>query len=299
MYADDTTLFTSFSKQTISEIGIKNVEKLIEVELKKITDWLDLNHLQLNVKKTKYMIFHTRQQDISNINLHICIGNTLVERVSTFNFLGLNINNNMSWKDHTEKNSNRLSREVGILNKLKHYLPLYVMKMLYTSLIESHLNYCILAWGYESNRLFKLQKKAIRAITRSKYNAHTEPLFKQHRFLKVADLFSLNMLKFYYKYVHNDLPFYFQSYNITNRFYVHNRHTRNNTQFCVPVTRLRMSQKCTRNYIATLLNNTSPAILEKVYTHCYTGFINYAKSYKIDNYSNLCNTNNCYICQNS
>ena len=58
-----------------------------------------------------------------------------------------------------------------------------------------------LAWGYENERLTKLQKKSVRIITLSKYNAHTEPLFKKLKLLKLTDLLKLNELKFYYKFV--------------------------------------------------------------------------------------------------
>ena len=51
-----------------------------------------------------------------------------------------------------------------------------ILKILYNSLVLPHLQYCILSWGFESDRIFKLQKRAVRIITCSKYNAHTEPL---------------------------------------------------------------------------------------------------------------------------
>ena len=51
-----------------------------------------------------------------------------------------------------------------------------ILKILYNSLILPHLQYCILSWGFKSDRIFKLQKRAVRIITYSKYNAHTEPL---------------------------------------------------------------------------------------------------------------------------
>ena len=50
--------------------------------------------------------------------------------------------------------------------------------MLYTTLILPHLNYCVTAWEYQCNRIIKLQKKAIRTVMISSYNAHTESFFK-------------------------------------------------------------------------------------------------------------------------
>ena len=74
------------------------------------------------------------------------------------------------------------------MNKLKIILLQNVMLAIYNCFILSHINYAILAWGYQFDRIYKIQK-AIRAITRSKYNAHTEPIFKE-----------LNLLKTFTKY---------------------------------------------------------------------------------------------------
>ena len=68
--------------------------------------------------------------------------------------------------------------------------------MLYCTLILPHLTYTILAWGFDLDRLTKLQKKAIRTISCSKHNAHTDPNFKNLNLLKLKDIFELGMLKF-------------------------------------------------------------------------------------------------------
>ena len=95
-----------------------------------------------------------------------------------FNFLGLTIDTNLNWKKiHTEKISNKCSKTIGIPNRLKHVLPLEILIILYNTLILPHINYCIMIWRYQGNRLMKIQKKAVQIITLSKYNSHTEPLF--------------------------------------------------------------------------------------------------------------------------
>ena len=83
--------------------------------------------------------------------------------------------------------------------------------------MQPHLSYAILVWGYKCNRLVKLQKRLVRIITRSKYNAHTDPLFKRTGILKVANTLDLNALKFYYKYLHGKLLSYFYSFNIVTQ----------------------------------------------------------------------------------
>ena len=103
----------------------------------------------------------------------------VIDRVDYFNFLGLTIiDTQMAWKKHTDNIiSNTCLRVIGTLNIIKHILPTRTRVILYNSLILPRINYCIMAWGYQSNRMFKLQKRAISIVANSNYNAHTEPLF--------------------------------------------------------------------------------------------------------------------------
>ncbi len=109
---------------------------------------------------------------------------------------------------------------MGVLNKLKHFVPLNARVMIYNSLIFSHINYCILAWGYRCKRITKLQKRIVRILNISKYNAHTEPIFKILSLLKVNDILKLQELKFHYKYENNLLP-----YILFTKFTVQNQYT--------------------------------------------------------------------------
>ena len=96
----------------------------------------------------------------------------------------MTIDKHLNWKPHIEKISSKISRALGIINKLKHYLPLNIKQTMYNTMILPHINYGILSRGFRENRLATLQKRAMRIITSSKYNAHTEPLFKQFKMLK-------------------------------------------------------------------------------------------------------------------
>ena len=145
------------------------------------------------------MIFHTSKKKIIHRLPNLLINKNPIENVHDFNFLGITLKEHMKWKSHTDKISNKLSRYIGIY--------------IYTLFIP-HLTYGILARGSDLNRLYKIQKKAIRIITNSKFNAHTSPLFKQQNLLNLEDLFAFNVIKSYFKYLHNDLPPFFQSFSI-------------------------------------------------------------------------------------
>ena len=87
-----------------------------------------------------------------------------------------------------------IPKSIDILNRLTSTLPSHVKVMNYNELILSKFNYGVLTWGYESEIILKLQKKAVRIITSAKYNAHTEPINKKLSLSKIYDLFSIIIL---------------------------------------------------------------------------------------------------------
>ena len=157
-------------------------------------DWLAVNKLSLNLKKTKYMLFHHHNKKLPN-NIPLEINLTEIERVTNFIFLGVIINEHLTWKPHIDKICRKISKYIGIFNKLKHYLPQHILRILYCSIVQSHLSYAILTWGFDRGRVEKLQKKIIRIIACSRYNAHTEPIFKMLKLLKLHDMFNINIIK--------------------------------------------------------------------------------------------------------
>ena len=97
-----------------------------------------------------------------------------------------------------------------MLNKLKHFLPDYIMRTLYSSLIESHLQYCTLLWANSHvthmRTLQLLQKKTIRIITSSHYIAHTDPPFAMTKLMKLEDLYKYQLGICMHKVTHSQLP---------------------------------------------------------------------------------------------
>ena len=79
---------------------------------------------------------------------------------------------------------------------LKKYLPISVMKLMHDSLILSHLQFGITWWGFECNRLFKLQRRALKIMTNSKCDAHTEPLLKDLKLLRLDGILDIQRIKF-------------------------------------------------------------------------------------------------------
>ena len=166
--------------------------------------------------------------------------------------------------------------------KLKHFLSQQVLRILNSSLILPHLQYCILTRGFKSNRLFKLQKRAVRIITCSKYNDHTEPLLKALNLLKIEDIMKIKALKLYYRYKQNELPRYFDSM-FTESNDNHSHDTRHLFYIKLP-TKMSTGWLCVRHYIPEILTKTPECITEKLDTHSFSGFSNYGKNYNIQNH---------------
>ena len=148
---------------------------------------------------------------------------------------------------------NEQARSLGIMCKLNWFLPQNILRILYNSLILPHLQYCVLSWGFKSDRIFKLQKRAVRIITCSKYNAHEELLLKTLHLLKIEDIMKTKALKLYYKYKRNELPKCFESmFTESNDNHSHDiRHDTKSLLYQLR-TKTRKGRLCIRHYPGTL-----------------------------------------------
>jgi len=292
IYADDTVL--SAALNMFGEIN-ETLAYAINCELNNINDWFRVNKLSLNINKTKAMLFHHPNKQINTINIKI--NDVEIEFVEQFNYLGIILDSNLSWRPHIHAISQKISRTIGIMSKLKHIIPSETLLTLYNSLILPHLNYGILAWGIKCNRLFKLQKKSVRIILNSKYNAHTNPLFKKLQLLKVMDLCALQEFKFMYNFENKTLPNYFLSIQYHRHSSRHHYNTRNAENMELLPSRHVFVETSICYRLPKVLNTCPACIRDKIFSHSPKGFRNYVKNYFIGNYSEFCTINNCYICQ--
>ena len=203
MYADDTILFCNMDS---------NVDKhVINNELCKISVWLGVNKLSLNISKTRFMVFYTSNRSFTYPVLQM--DRRPIENVAQFNFLGLILQSNLAWSKHVNNVSLKTSKMIGILYRLKALYQSAVLQILYNTLIfHFFFNYCILVWGAtisDRSLLHRLQKKALRLISGSNYIAHTEPVCKNLYLLKLTDMFPVVVWKFYYKLMNDQLLIYF------------------------------------------------------------------------------------------
>ena len=132
--------FTQFADDTTLGYSCKNVQDLqiiLEQEIHKVTKWLAANKLLLNVAKTHSMLFTFKH---NMPKLKIRIDNTEIEEKCTTTFLGVQIDNKLNWKAHITHICNKVSKSLAILRIVRSIFPLNILKMIYMSLIYSHLN---------------------------------------------------------------------------------------------------------------------------------------------------------------
>ena len=244
------------------------------------------------------MIFHHRQKNISALVPKLYINGSRIERVTEFNFLGTMLHESLSWNSHIQKVASKIAMVIGTINRLKRFLPSDILKTIYNALIQPHLNFSILLWGTNTKRILKLQKWAVRAITCSKYNAHTDPIFKKLNILKINDIHKLSAIKFYYKFKNNLLPKSFHAI-FTSKMPSHEHKTRQRNTPRPDTPKTALAKSTIRYYIPELIKQLPTNITDKISTHSIQGFSNYIKKYFINQYQESCILQNCYICNRS
>ena len=99
LFADDTNLIStlcSFDVNIDNNCNSLQLSTNIKKELKNIPIWFEINKLSLNVKKTKFMIFHHKQRNLENLIPQLNLNEQIMEEVSDFNFLGLTIDRHLT-----------------------------------------------------------------------------------------------------------------------------------------------------------------------------------------------------------
>ena len=157
------------------------------------------------------MFFHRKRKHLDKIS--VVINDIEIEHVPSFNFLGIHLDENLSWKSHLEMVGNRILKIACILYKLKNVFPENVLFVLYNSLIVWYINYRLLLQYYcHSHILDLLEQRALRFMTNNSYRAHTTPLLIKHGLLNVRNMYKLKLLTFYYILSYNLLPLCFNNY---------------------------------------------------------------------------------------
>ena len=199
-YADDTALI--FHGETWA-IAKKNAEK----GLQQIIKWLQINYLTLNVTKSKYLTFSLKRgtTPMFDLKAHTCnLDNTptcnclCLERVNNIRYLGIYLDDTLSWDIQINHLSNRTRKLIWIFKQLRSVLEINHLKTIYYVLAQSVISYCIQAWGGACKtkilKLERTQRSILKTMTNKPFRYPTEKLYKDCRVLTVRQLFILHTI---------------------------------------------------------------------------------------------------------
>ena len=202
LYADDANII-------ISGENMIEIEEKCNILLHVLSSWVKSNGLLLNLKKTNYMVF-TRLRKTQELNL--LIDNKPIKRVTEAKFLGVIVDDRLTWTSHVKALKAKMSRYVGIMYKIKRHIPLAVRLQIYNSFVQCRVNYCCLVWGFSSKSniesIFSRQKKGLRAIMPGyvqyffkdgKLPSGTKSSFTKYNILTIHSIIVQNALIFMHK----------------------------------------------------------------------------------------------------
>ena len=213
LFADDTSLFYSHKNKS-------EASNILNTELSKISLWLSANKLSLNVKKSKLLVFTYQKDDITddhdqnedeNVNkVKLLLNGETLEEVEYAKYLGILIDNKLNWSNQINAIKLKLSKGVGLLAKIRHYVPRSVLRSLYFSFINPYVDYNLLNWGMATKTnldpINKKIKKAIRIISFKDSDHPSTPLYKDLKILPLEKSIDMRNAKFMWKLVNGYLP---------------------------------------------------------------------------------------------
>ena len=229
LFADDTSVF-------IDGTSYDEIIETLNQELLKVNIWLMANKLTINTEKTHYMVFHRSR--IKCTKLNVVIQDRIIDTTKNVKFLGVLLNDKLTWTDHIMYVKNKISKSIGILYKTRQYLNKNTLRNLYFTFIYPYLIYCVEVWGNACathlDPLIILQKKCIRTITFSSRLEHTAPLFDQLDILNFNKLVTQRIALLMYKHSNNTLP---QPIHIlfSRNDEFHNHNTRQSNHLHLPI----------------------------------------------------------------
>ena len=199
-FADDTNLL-NISKD------YRSLQRKVNYDLFSLHKWLIANKISLNEGKTE-LIFFRKGGPAPNLKIKLH-GKALVPS-QTVKYLGVYLDEYLSGEAHCQELVKKLNRGNGMLAKARHYVPHLELMNIYHAIFASHLMYGAQVWSSKllsvHERIFRLQKSAMRILTFSDFKAHSEPLFNQLKILKFEHSIDLYNCLFVYDFLHNNLP---------------------------------------------------------------------------------------------
>ena len=123
LLADDTNIYFETK-------DLETLQKIMKRELRHVKKWLEANKLALNIEKTNFVVFHSPAKKFTEPVI-LKFGRKKIMRASHVKFLGVLLDETLSWRSHLVELSRKLSRSVSIFHKLRHHVPLDTLISIY------------------------------------------------------------------------------------------------------------------------------------------------------------------------
>ena len=121
-------------------------------ELQDIERWLQLNGLFINVTKTEVMLFGTSQGLSKVDNFKININGYKIKRVNKFKYLGVIFDEHINWNEHVKAIVSKAGTRIGLLGRMRRYIPSYNANAIYLSMIRPIVEYYSGVWVLWRNK---------------------------------------------------------------------------------------------------------------------------------------------------
>ena len=215
-------------------------------ELGKISEWLKVNKLSLNVKKTHYIVFSGGKRPPNALDIKI--DNQEISRVLKTKFLGVVVDSKLSWKEHIAYITGKIARGIGLISKARRYLNRDSLLSLYYYFIYPYLIYCNHVWGAaaktHTRTLCTLHKCVVRIISGVKPRTYSDHLFKELNLLKFQDINTYLIGNLMFRVYNDDLVTFETWFEKSNSF--HDYNTRQKDQYHIPSLKTKLGQSSLR-----------------------------------------------------
>lgn len=243
------------------------------------------NKLTINVNKTCFTIFSANKANALKVD--ISIDNTSIKQVQTTKYLGLNIDEKLSWKNHIEEVHKKLLKFGSIFFKLRGIISQQTLRTLYFSLVYPNILYGVEIYANccktYLTKLNVINNKIIRTILNKDMRTPVTSLYSTFNVLPVNKLHIFNILLLVHKTLNckNQLPLIFQNY-FTPVSTIHNHNTRGHNRVFLGNSTNSRSHK-TLKFKGALLYNKIPEEIKKLNYQCFTRKLkNYLLSYDLE-----------------
>lgn len=224
LYADDTVIL--YHNNDLNEL-----EKEMERDIACLANWLRLNKLSLNIKKTHYILFANKK----NVSLNISLDNNRLDRADVTKYLGLFIDSQLTWNHQFKHVLSKITPITGVLYRLRGLLPPSLLKSIYHAMIHSHLIYLAGIWGFATKKMISevqvVQNRALRNIFSLPWDTHVKDIYRNTQILPFNTIPTFEITKTILQVIQHS------AHSNTTLYYncdVHQHNTRNHNKLHIP-----------------------------------------------------------------